>query len=364
MKTVITHDFITKRDVEFQVLEEISRIIRVADIFTLRYSEAVLAGRLKDLSIFQAKSSLEESAEYRHQVSRIRKDLAKYPFNKYDVVISTSSGPMRWIKEDIVSHNMEVPFQVAYVTNPFPGLWNFFEEEQGGALADTELTEERETDRRYAAGIDLCVTGSSRMQQLLHDIYGIEATVIAPPVSGSVFYTRPGGAEYFVTDTWLLPGYHAEILFNTFNYLKEKLIICGGGNSALLTDTVEKNILLAGFCNDIQRSHYLSNAFATIVTDTHHHNHIAFEGLRMGKPVICHRDSTVAEYIEDGVDGFIYPENTVDDLMSAIFKLLDHDFDSARIAKKFTWLGRTRFRQEFAKLLSDRTPLRQDFLRF
>ncbi|MCS6984737.1 MAG: hypothetical protein NZM25_06400 [Leptospiraceae bacterium] len=364
MKVAIAHDFIYHHNFDFLILEEFAKIIPEVDILTLHYHEGALSSRLKELPIYEAKATLEEDLHYRHQSPKILKELSKFPFERYDVIITTSPGPMRWIKKNLQQELGKGPFHIAFLSNPFPGLWNFTDDEIYSFSRAEELAQERELDIEFARGIDLALTHSERMQHILQKIYGIKAEVLAPPVSGSAFYPRPGFREYFVAETVFMPGFNAELLFNTFNYLKEKLIICGAGNPDQVTSQIEKNILVTTNCNDIERANYISNAIAVIATDENHHCHLPFEGLRMGRPVLCHRKSTVAEYIKSGEDGIIFEEATVDALMGAVFLCLEHSFDHEKIGRKFSFLSRTRFRSELANLLSKKTPLASSYLRF
>lgn len=364
MKTAITHDFIDTIGVPERILETASRFYPNADIYTLRVNREVLT---PNLGLLHYKSAKIGTGNIFKHIEKFPDQFSNVFWDDYDLVFSISNGPMRWLKKHTRENSSEGPVQIAYMNQTYPFLYMPFNKlEETARLGsfwsrfDYEDQIRFQTqDKQYARGIDLPITNSYRMQRILSQTYDIKPEVVAPPIQDQIFYHREHetAEDYYLLISPWENDFSVETAIDTFNYLKDRLVILGHGSGYdKYIEMARPNIRLVEESTEAHRASMITKAKAVIVTDTMHFSTAAQEALRMGKPVICHEKSVAAELIENEKTGVIYATDNADGLMPAIFKSEEIDFNITDILEQGNKYSRKAFEENLKKLLKTHYP--------
>lgn len=130
---------------------------------------------------------------------------------------------------------------------------------------------------------------------------------------------------------------------------KKKLILGGSitsqkqvnyFNSNIKDRIDDKNIEFVGEVNVPQKNKILGSscAFLMPIHWEEPFGLVIIEAMACGTPVIAYRRGSVPEIIEDGKNGFIVPENDIDDMVSAVNKIdtIDRKYCRETVEKKFS----------------------------
>lgn len=360
MRVAVTHDWVISIGQREKMLERFSEIFPSAALFTLRADRSLLTPNQMRHRLFDA-----GIGGYRRMwdyIEKFPKETAKFDFNHYELVITNSMGPFRWVKKE-KREDAGGCFQVAYFYEAYPYLWEDDEKARQLGTFWSKFDEEdraafRELDLEYARGIDLAVTHSEYMRDLIYKRYGVDSVVIPPSVEDHLFYPEDHTyGDYYaaVADSDIECG--IELLLNTFNFIKEKLVIIGRGRRhEEYRSQARNNITFINSADARERAHVMSKAKALIVTDNRRLVLSALEALRMGVPVIALPGSMAAEYVTAPRYGIVCEEDTVNGLMPAIFKFEESSYSRAEIAAYAAEFTRAAFRENFMRVLKENLP--------
>jgi len=345
MKTAVLHDWILRFSIEEVILQKILGELPQSSLFTLQVDDSTVLEKLNYIKLFKSKISFSEKTIWKN-IHRFQQELEKFSLEEFEVIFTNSVGPLRWIKTQKRKELKTGPVQIAYLHEPYPFIYLDWEEVQDriqigsfwSKFSQGDLEDFKKNDLAYAQGIDLALTNSLMMQSKIRNLYGIEAHVLHPPVNKSVFLPKEGAQKkHFLVCSYIEPGYNLEVLLNSFNYIKDKLVIIGGGSQKQKLELASRgNIHWIGEVDDFTRANYIAEAHAVINTDIEHYHHIVRESAAMGVPIICHKESAGFENIEEGVTGLSYTENTADGLLPAIFKFKETNFNDEALSQRST----------------------------
>lgn len=332
MRVAILHDWIFNLGIQERVLEALCEIYTDADVLVFGKNNTSLPANIVSHNIKNANLVKQGVALWKF-IDRFPRELLKFDLSNYDLVISNSLGPMRWIQKSTGMKHISFFYQ-AY---PFLHVdWQKMNQKRTLANLFSRFNKEtqlkfRQQDKEYASEIDLVFTHSKRMANILRDLYGIEAESLHFPVNYQYFYPRKADIEdYFLLCDTIEPGRGIEAIIQSFEYLKDHLVILGGGSAIeSMKSRNRSNISFITKDHEANRAKLMSKARAVICCSTYHYNHAGLEALAMGRPVICHRRSTLAEEIKHGQNGLIYDENTPDSILPCIF-----EFDNLNMHQK------------------------------
>ena len=143
----------------------------------------------------------------------------------------------------------------------------------------------------------------------------------------------------------LEPLLHAQARLNLASL---KLVVVGKGNEMRFRNLarqleIEERVVFAGSTSEVKK-YYAASEIFVLPSAYEPFGLVVLEAMASGLPVVCSKNSGVAELIEDGVDGLLVEQPTVvSSLSNAIERLLDAEIRLA-IGKKarekaecYTW---------------------------
>lgn len=191
---------------------------------------------------------------------------------------------------------------------------------------------------------------SSRVKKRIEKYYRRDADVIYPPVDVHKFQIGEAG-EYFLTVSRLVGYKRVDIVVEAFTKLGLPLVIIGDGlqKSELKANAGSNITFVDRHLTDSELVDYYQNCRAFVYAGEEDFGIVAVEASSCGKPVIAYRESGIAEVVRDGVTGFLFAEQTVSSLVSAVKKLAHHSFDADVCRSQAERFSQKRFFNEMKK---------------
>jgi glycosyltransferase involved in cell wall biosynthesis len=332
----VVHDYLTQRGGAERVVLSMMRMFPDAPLYTSLYEPDSTYPEFADYDIRPMVTNHLSSLRRNH-----RRGILLYPFAfsrlrvDADVVLCSSSGfahgvrttgrkvvycytPARWLYDETDTYVASWTAPVAVIVRV-----------AGPAL--------RCWDRRAARSAEMYLTSSVVVRDRIKRTYGIDATVVAPPVCGLASMRSrsiPGIDPGFVLCVSRLLAYkNVEAVSAAFEELPHvRLVIVGTGPEydrlAALAGT---NVLMLGRVDDVELA-WLYAACAGVVAAAHEDFGLTpVEAASCGKPVAALRSGGFLETVIEGKTGIFFDEPDCRSIASAVRGLLEHSWDTESI---------------------------------
>ncbi len=351
MRIALVHDYLVQYGGAERVLECFAELFPYAPIYTLVYDKEAMHGVFagKDVrTSFLQKFSL---ARKRHRLFPALMPLAieQFDFSRYDVVLSDSSSyakgiitspktlhicymhtPMRYAWDDCQKYAQDFSFP-RVVKKFVPFAMNYI----------------RLWDKVSADRVDRFIANSNFVAQRIKKYYHKEAVVIHPPVAINNFYLSGKRGDYFLMVGRLIAYKRHDIAIEAFNKLKLPLKIIGRGpEMKRLQKMAGPNIEFLGRVSEEELPKYYAECRAFIFPQEEDFGIVAIEAMASGKPLIAFRGGDIPEHMEEGKMGVFFENQKAEDIISAIEKFRDSDYDPEYIRAKSLKFDREIFKSK------------------
>jgi glycosyltransferase involved in cell wall biosynthesis len=168
-------------------------------------------------------------------------------------------------------------------------------------------------DRGAARSADRFLTVSTVVRDRIRAEYGIEATVLPPPLTvdtqgeQEAMAAEPG---FFLAPSRLVPLKNVATVIEAFRSLPdERLVIAGAGPERKRLETgAPRNVLFAGEASDSQMRWLCANCEAVVAASYESFGLTALEGNAFGKPALVLRGGGFLDTIVEGESGLFFDE--------------------------------------------------------
>ena len=197
---------------------------------------------------------------------------------------------------------------------------------------------------------DYYLTISKRVEDRIKTYYHRKVeNVIYPPVDTQKF--KPDGKppeNYFLLVSRFVPYKRIDLVIDAFNKLGWPLVIIGSGNGKrMLQKKAKKNItFVTSYLTDAALVAYYQRCRAFVFAGDEDFGLIALEAQACGKPVICYRQSGMAEVVIDGKTGILFNDQTQESLIDALNTFTQEWYDSALCRKNAEKFSVDRFQKQ------------------
>jgi glycosyltransferase involved in cell wall biosynthesis len=363
MRVAIIHYWLVGMRGGEKVIEALCEMYPQADIFTHVYVPETVSERIRQHRIIPTFiNGLPRSARmYKTYLPLMPLALEQLDLRGYDLIISSESGPAKGIiaPPDAV--------HVCYCHTPMRYIWNMYHEYREGAGRFTRLMMPplahylRMWDVTAARRVDSFVANSATVARRIHRYYGVDATVVHPPVDTGSFSVATASdlGDYYLMAGELVAYKRPDLAVTAFNEMGLKLVVIGGGE---MLDQVRR---LAGPTVtvmgpqpfEVLKRHY-AHCRALIFPGEEDFGMVPVEAMASGRPVVAFGRGGATETVADGVTGVFFAEQTVPALSAAVRRLADLDINPDRIAAHAGEFGREPFfrkmRQHIDMLLAQK----------
>lgn len=339
MKIALVHDYLVQYGGAERVLECFTELFPQAPIYTLVYNKDFMHGVFSDKKI---KASFIQKIPFAKKNHRIFPQfmpmaIEQFDFSDYDIVLSDSSSfakgiitsphtlhicymhtPMRFAWDDCQKYTSD--FDFPWIIKKFvPFVMNYI----------------RVWDRISADRPDKIIANTDFVAKRIKKYYKRNSITIHPPVTVDNFCISEKREDYFLIVGRLLAYKRFDIAVEAFNELGLPLkIISRGPEMKRLKKMAKSNIEFLGRIPDNEVAEYFSKCRAFIFPQEEDFGIVAIEAMASGRPVIAYRGGDIPEHMEEGKTGIFFEKQTAQDLIEAIKKFNDNDYDPAYIREK------------------------------
>jgi len=220
-------------------------------------------------------------------------------------------------------------------------------------------------DRRAARSADVYVANSTRTQQLIEHVYGIEAQVVRPPVTIDDRGHRQDVADldagFFLCVSRLLPYKHVDAVLGAFALLSdERLVVVGQGpDEARLRRLAPPNVRFIPRVTDDELRCLYDRTRALVAASCEDFGLTPVEAASFGKPSVALRFGGYFDTVVEGVTGLLFDEPTPAAIAAAIAELDEAHLDAETIRAHGRTFSAERFDEGFRALVTDRRHRRR-----
>ena len=209
-------------------------------------------------------------------------------------------------------------------------------------------------DRRAAASADRYLVNSTLVRERVRTVYGIDAQVLAPPVSNNPELPQqavPGLEPGFFLAVGRARGYkNIDLTCEAFRRLPgERLVVVGGLPDGEWPD---RFVGLTGI-SDSQLRWLYTHCAATVAVAHEDFGLTPLEGNALGRPALCLRAGGYLDTIVEGVNGLFIEELTPEAIIRAVHRLQSDPLDEADIRRHAERYSVRAFKEQLCGIVSD-----------
>ncbi|VVA43727.1 conserved hypothetical protein [Candidatus Roizmanbacteria bacterium] len=334
MKVALVHDQLREFGGAERVLVSLKKIFPQADIYTTTFDLNSLGSHKKLIKDWKVHVSWFGRIPFLNRFYSPFRFLTpliweSFDFSKYDLVISSSGS---WMSKGIKTEKPII--HISYIHHPPRYLYGYetaiewqkyFFIKIYGYIVNHFL---RIWDFTSSQRADYLIANSEETKRRIEKFYRRDSTVIYPPVQipdshpqGDP-YGHPKG-DYYITVSRLARAKHIDVLIKAANAAKFNLKIVGSGRDfERLEQIAGPTVEFLGNLSDEELKKTYLNAKAFLFASKDEEFGIAVvEAMGYGLPVVAYRSGGLPEYIESGINGFLFDELNENSLVDKVKKL-------------------------------------------
>jgi len=322
-------------------LDAFAELFPEAPIFTLIYDHEAMHGRFEGRDIRTSFLQKIPGAKRNHRLFPPLMPIAieQFDFRGFDLVLSDSSS---YAKGVITGPET---LHVSYMHTPMRYAWDDchkYVEDFGFSrivkrLVPFFMSPIRLWDQVSANRPDHIIANSRFVANRIAKYYRRPTEVIHPPVDAKLFHVSPPAErkDYFLMVGRLIAYKRHDIAIRAFNELKLPLKIIGRGPElSRLRRLAGPTIEFLGRVSDEELPHYYGECRAFIFPQEEDFGIVAFEAFASGRPLIAFRGGDIPEHLEEGKMGLFFDRQTPEDIIAAVRKFRDADYNPDYIRSK------------------------------
>jgi glycosyltransferase involved in cell wall biosynthesis len=348
-----------------RVTEAIHRSLPEADLCTTLSVPEKMSPYLRNLETkttwmqhLPAKSKL-----YRHYFLLYPFAVGSAHLKDYDLVVSSCCGYAKGVKR---GHNA---IHVCYCHNPMRWVWRFEEyvaREKFSAPAKLALqmmvSGLRQWEIMAASRPDYFIANSHIVANRLKSAFGIDATVIEPPIDTSRFWISKNVDDYYLTLARLISYKRIDLAVEACTRTGRKLVVIGDGpDRERLQAMAGPTVTFLGRQPDREVSRYASRCRALIFPGEEDFGMAPLEINAAGRPVVAYGAGGATETVIESVNGILFREQTPDSLIDALEKCEQRIWDPATMREIAQRYDIRLFQDRFLDFLCKVAPSMRDY---
>jgi len=362
--------FVNRRGGE-RVVEAMAEMLPQADLYSLVVNPEALPAPLQNRSITTSFLQHVPGSRrwHRHLLPLYPLALELFDLSKYDLVISSESGPAKGVLTSSRTCH------VCYCHSPMRYLWDFYHQYKRGnsfgALSRPFFTLAahylRMWDSATAARVDHFVANSRNVAARVRKHYRREAAVIYPPVNVAAGYLADRIEDYYLVVGQLVDYKRADLAIAACNQLGRPLRIVGDGEQyPRLRKLAGGTISFLGPLSDADLREQYAHCRALLFPGEEDFGIVPVEALSFGRPVIAFGRGGVTETVNGAFPwiavqkrihtGIFFREQNITSLVQAIrtFEASEDEFSPLFIRSQAEPFDAPHFKGRFGEYLSEK----------
>jgi len=289
--------------------------------------------------------------------------LLQFDLQKYDLVISSESGPAKG-----VIANPDA-FHVCYCHTPARYYWDLYHQYYKNANGVTRFFMKRITpalrqwDVISSNWVDHFVANSNYVAKRIERYYNRASDIIFPPVEIEKYLASERNKKDFYIFIGQMVSYkRVDIALEACAGLGRKIIIAGAGLPRKIKAAYKNNTLVEfeGHITDEKLKELYSGARALLFPGIEDMGIVPIEANAAGCPVIAYKKGGALDTVKDGVTGIFFEKQTAASLSDAIkyFESIESTFDAReQFTAQALQFSKDVFKEKFQKIVDSRKRL-------
>jgi glycosyltransferase involved in cell wall biosynthesis len=317
LRVAIVHYWFIGRGGGERVVEALAEVFPQADLFSLVADRSTLAPVLQNRNLRTSFLQRVPGAKRFHRHFLFLQPLAleQFDLNRYDLVISSESGPAKGV---ITSSKT---CHICYCHSPMRYIWEMYPEYRRGMgpLVGTVFSLAahymRLWDYASAGRVDYFVANSRFIASRIRKYYGRKSTVIHPPVDAAIATLSTGPGDYYLAVGRMVDYKRFDLAVSACTKLGRRLRVIGGGPQyKALRRMAGPAVEFLGKVSDGELRANLAGCRALLFPGEEDFGIVPVEAQSFGRPVIAYASGGVLETVRG-----IYPDGTKVENPTGIF---------------------------------------------
>jgi len=362
MKKALIHDWFSVYAGAEKCVESFTNIWDDFEIYSLidflndEDRKIILKGKQVHTSFVQ--NLPKAKTKYRNYLPFFPLAIEQFDLSEYDVILSSSHA----VAKGVLTHSDQL--HISYVHTPIRYAWDLYHQylkESGldrgfkGKLAKYFLHKIRMWDVSTVNRVDHYIANSHYIARRIKKVYGRESTVIYPPVDVEKFQLCAKKEEFYLTASRMVPYKKIDLIVEAFSKTDKKLVVIGTGpDMEKIKGFAGKNIEFLGFAPDEVLLDHMQRAKSFVFAAEEDFGIVPVEAQACGTPVICLDKGGTKETVIDGLTGVHFQEQKVNDLLEAIEKFENLEFNPTQIREHALKFSKERFEKEIKEFVDEK----------
>lgn len=324
-RVALFHDYLAQNGGAERVTEAIHQALPEADLYTtLAVPERIspylrwLGAKTSWMQALPAKSKL-----YRHYFLLYPLAVESAHLAEYDLIVSSCCGYAKGVKRG------RNAIHVCYCHNPMRWVWRFpeyvareqFSKPMKFAL-ESMMQGLKRWEMRAATRPDYYIANSHIVAERLRIAFGVEATVIEPPIVTSRFRISQETDDYYLILSRLVPYKRLDLAVEACTLTGRRLVVIGDGpDRKRLERLAGPTVTFLGRQPDETVIRYASRCHALIYPGEEDFGMAPLEINAAGRPVVAYGAGGATETVIENLNGVLFREQTLDSLIQALERL-------------------------------------------
>ena len=364
-RIALFQDYLAQSGGAERVTEAIHQTLPEADLCTTLSVPEKMSPYLRNLETkttwmqhLPAKSKL-----YRHYFLLYPFAVGSAHLEDYDLVVSSCCGYAKGVKRG------QNAIHVCYCHNPMRWVWRFKEYVSREKFnAPTKLALQmmvsglKHWEVKAASRPDYFIANSHIVASRLKSQFGIDATVIEPPIDTARFWISKSVDDYYLTLARLVSYKRIDLAVEACTRTGRKLVVIGDGpDRERLQAMAGPTVTFLGRQPDREVNRYASRCRALIFPGEEDFGMAPLEINAAGRPVVAYGAGGATETVIDSVNGILFGEQTPDSLIDALEKCEQRMWDPARIREIAERYDIHLFQERFLDFLCQVAPSMREY---
>jgi glycosyltransferase involved in cell wall biosynthesis len=340
-KIALVHDFLFTYGGAERVLHALHQMYPEAPIYTLLAEPEIVAAHFPKATVYT--SSLQRSplrSKPAWLVAAMPKAIEEFDLSAFDTVISSSGA----FSHGIITgpHTRHI----SYCHSPMRYVWDWHAEyiaEKGMStpfrkfLAEQVLSKLRIWDYVASKRVDMWIANSSVVQQRIRKFYGQESQIIHPPVDTDFFDPEKAVSDtkerHVITASRLSSYKKIDQMIEACSACDIPLKIIGSGTERQRLENLavsrKAQVTFLGSTSEEEKRNLIAGSNCFLFAAEDDFGIAPVEALSLGIPVLAYGRGGAVEYVINGVNGYLYNEQTSRALTESLSLFLEKGVQSS-----------------------------------
>jgi len=358
IKVALIHDWLNGMRGGEKVLESLCRLYPDAVIHTLIYEPDKVSPtiqRMKIITVPWLNNNHWIQSHFRTLLPLLPSAIESFDLQGFDLIISTS----HCVAKGIIPPPNAI--HICYCFTPVRYVWDkstdYLKDQSKivSTIFPWVATSLRTWDTLSANRVNYFIAISNNISRKIDRYYRRHSLVIFPPCDCHFFIPAENPrSEYFLVVSALVPYKRVDLAISACNELKIPLRIVGDGpeKDRLMKMAGPTISFLGKISNDDLRESY-QNCKALLFPGEEDFGIVPLEAMSCGKPVIGYNSGGLKETLQPNVNGIFFEHQTPADLIQAIQRFNEKNFNSNQIRETALPFDKSVFENIFKETIED-----------